>query len=74
MKDQERGRLRNDLTSGVKHQKSKLLLDDKSTTMINKAATQLKRQPTINEPKSPNFSFKPRQNSVSLFLFTLHQF
>ena len=42
MKDQERGRLRNDLTSGVKHQKSKLLLDDKSTTMINKAATQLK--------------------------------
>ena len=55
--------------------KSRVLADDDSKLKVTKANTsklgnksQIHRQPTLTEPKSPNFSFKPRQRSVLLII------
>ncbi len=41
----------------------------KQVSCAVKVNTQLKRQPTLTEPKSPSSSFKPRQNSVCLIFY-----
>jgi hypothetical protein len=63
--------LRN-IGGGNSIEQKKILTDEdklKQVLCAVKVNTQLKRQPTLTEPKSPNFSFKPRQNSVCLIFY-----